>query len=594
MDVFDLVAKLSLDSSEYSDGLNDAKNEGADFGSKLGSALGTAGKVAGAGIAVVGTAVAGISAKFADGISSVGEYADNIDKASQKIGISAEAYQEWDFIAQHSGTTVDSLKTAMKTLVSAVDSGNDAFEAIGLSMEDVQGMNQEELFSAVITSLQGMEEGTERAKLAQDLLGKSSQELAPLLNTSAEATEAMRQQVHELGGVLSDDAVKAGAGFEDSLQNLKTSVEGISKGALAEFLPAVTTVMDGLTGIFSGDEGGAQKIADGIDMLIENVTNALPQIMEVGTTIVESLGQAIIENLPSLMECATNVVMNLGTMIVENLPLLAETTVQIISNLAAGLAEALPELIPTIVDVIMTITNTLIENANLIIDGAIALIMGLAEGLINAIPTLIEKLPEIVQSLVAGFIENAPKLFEASTKLIITLAEGLIKALPSLIKAIPEINIAIIKGLLEGLASITEVGMNFIEGLWQGIQEKIQWLKDKISDFASGIVDGIKDIFGIHSPSKVFAEIGGYLAEGLGDGWDDEIGDVTKDINKGLDVNYTASISGEPVQMNARQQNIVVETELKLDPDDEELFRRINKINRIKTRENGYNSLAMA
>ena len=286
MDVFDLVAKLSLDDSEYNDGLSNAESKASSFGSGLKTAMGVGAVAVGA----VTTAVGVVSGKFASGISSLAEYTDHIDKQSQKMGLSAEAYQEWSAVLEHSGTSIDAMKRGMTTLATKAESGSDSFEKLGLSIEDVQSMSQEELFDKTIEGLQEMEAGTERTALAQELLGGSSKELGALLNTSAEETQAMKDRVNELGGVLSDDAVKAGAKFQDSLQDMKTAFSGLKNNMTADFLPSVTTVMDGLTEVFAGNSSeGIGLITEGINSLVDNLTELIPQITEVGGSIVTSL-----------------------------------------------------------------------------------------------------------------------------------------------------------------------------------------------------------------------------------------------------------------------------------------------------------------
>lgn len=592
MNVFDLVASLKLDKGEYEESLESAKSEGESFGQKLGSALSNGAKVAGVAVTAVGTAVVGVGKSFVDGVSSVGAYADSIDKASQKLGISAEAYQEWDFIAQHSGTSVDALNGSMKKLVSAVDTGSDAFKEIGLSMDEVKGMSQEELFSAVITQLQGMEEGTERTALAQKLLGKGAMELAPLLNTSAEATEEMRKQAHELGGVLSDEAVKAGADFEDSLQNLQTSISGLKNGALAEFLPACSKVMNGLTKIFSGEDGGVAEITEGIDSIIDGITEALPEFMDTAVQIVESIAKAIIDNLPQLIETGTQIVMELANFIIENLPQLIETALQMIVTIAQGIIEALPTLIPTIVDVVITIVDTLIDNIDMLIDGAIELIMALTEGIINALPILIEKVPTIIVKIVDTLIRNFPKLITAMAKLVTTLWDGIKNNLPALISKIPQIITQIKDKLMEGVAKIKEIGSKFIEGLWDGINDKVGWIIEKIKSFKDSVIDGIKSFFGI------------------GKGGDDEgegaSASSASDFNKSVknataqalnDFSYQLNATMNQPQTERMQSNIqpiIVQNEVELGVNAKRMLNIVAQQNKIETRATGYNQLAMA
>ena len=253
MNVFDLVATLTLDSSGFDKGANEAEGKSQSLGSKIKSGLGTAGKIAAGALVAAGTAAVAVSKAFMDGVNATAQYGDHIDKMSQKLGISATAYQEWDAILQHSGTSIDSMQRGMMTLSKAAENGSDAFEKLGISQEDVASMSQEDLFGAVIKGLQGMEEGSERAVLAQELLGGAAKELGPLLNTSAEDTEAMRQAVHDLGGVMSDDAVKAAAAYQDSLQDMQTAFGGLKNNMMSGFMPSLTKVMDGLTELFSHD-----------------------------------------------------------------------------------------------------------------------------------------------------------------------------------------------------------------------------------------------------------------------------------------------------------------------------------------------------
>ena len=280
MDLFNLFAKITLDTSEYEKGIEDSEEKAEGFGKKLKTGLGTAAKAGGIAIGAIATGTAALGTAMVKGAGEVASYGDNIDKMSQKMGISAQAYQEWDAIMQHSGTTIDGMQRGMITLSKAAETGSDAFAKLGLSQEDVASMNQEELFAATIKGLQGMEEGSERAVLAQQLLGGAAKELGPLLNTSAEETEAMRQRVHELGGVMSDDAVKAAAAYQDSLQDMTTSFDGLKRGLFANFMPGITEVMQGITDIFSGDpDSGVGKVSTGISNLIKRISEGMPKLL---------------------------------------------------------------------------------------------------------------------------------------------------------------------------------------------------------------------------------------------------------------------------------------------------------------------------
>lgn len=341
MDAFTLVAKLVLDSTQYDEELGNAKEEAGGLGSAIKKGL----KIGGAAVAAATTAAVGLTSAFVKGTAQVAEYGDHIDKMSQKMGMSAEAYQEWDAIMQHSGTTIDTMQAGMKTLANAVESGNKAFERLGMSQEEIAGMSNEELFSATITALQNVENETERTYLAGQLLGRGATELGALLNTSAEDTEAMRQKVHELGGVMSDEAVKAAAAYQDSLQDMKTAFGGLSRNLVTDFLPSVTTVMDGLAAIFSGDsEGGIKMISDGIDDLITKITGKLPEFIDLAFNIIDSLVSALIDNLPKLVEMGTQLLVKLIVGIIQHIPQLIAAVPEIIKGVVTGLKNGFPTL----------------------------------------------------------------------------------------------------------------------------------------------------------------------------------------------------------------------------------------------------------
>lgn len=359
MDVFNLQAKINLDSTEYNKGLSDAGKNMESFGSKISSALGTVAKVAATSMAAVTATVGAGTAALVKGVNSVASYGDNIDKMSQKLGMSAEAYQEWDAVMQHCGTTIDSMQASMKTLASAAETGNEAFEKLGISQEQLANMSQEELFSTTIKALQNIDNETERTYLAGQLLGRGATELGALLNTSAEDTEKMKQRVHELGGVMSDEAVKAAAKYKDSLQDMKTSMGGMIKGVTTEFLPAFTEVMDGIAGVFSGDEGGADLITKGLDNIMANISSASdklkPALSRIGTVALEVIKTAT----PNLIKGGTQILANVIKGTIKNLPEILDTAFDAVKGMGEGFLEIMPDWVADDIKRIFgTISNT--------------------------------------------------------------------------------------------------------------------------------------------------------------------------------------------------------------------------------------------
>ena len=563
MDVFDLVAKLTLDSSEYDSALGSAEKSAGGFSTIFGATMAGVGTAAAGGVAAlaaVGTATVGATKAIIDGAADVAAYGDNIDKMSQKMGISIEAYQEWDAVMQHSGTSMESMKASMKTLANAVETGNEAFERLGLSQEELQAMSQQELFETTIAGLQNMTDETERMYVAGKLLGRGATELGALLNTSAEDTQAMRDRVRELGGVMSEDAVKSAANFTDNLQDLTTSMESVKRNITAELLPGLSSLMDGFTRLISGDADAGDAIEEGIEKLLEGISNAGGKILDIVTKVFPQVIAGIAEKFPELVsrvvglvsEIAPEILNALGTVvlptilqalppilsmlfevipplffdminiILEFLPELLTLAVTLITTLADGISQALPELVPTIVSVILEIVNTLLGNLDKIVEAALQILTALIQGIANALPQLDIMSYQIIFEIVGALIRMLPAIIEAAVTIISTLVGYLVS------EGISLINGDTFKRLLDALLDVWDtidwgsIGKNIIQGIINGLTSGWNNMKDAVS----GLVQKIKDVFTngfkISSPSKVFEYYGQMIDAGLEKGIEDD------------------------------------------------------------------------
>ena len=619
------------------------EESGKTFGESLAKGLkATATVVAGAMTAITAGAIATGKA-FIDATNDVATYGDTVDKESQKMHISAEAYQEWDFILQHCGTTVDGMKTAMKTLTAQAESGSDAFEALGLSTEEVANMSQEDLFSAVITGLQGVEDEATRTTLAQSLLGRSSVEMTALFNMTAEETADLKNQVHELGGVMSDEAVKASADYTDSLQNLQTSFGGLKKNLMSQFLPSVTKTMDGLAKVFSGDDSGIGQIQEGISGLIENITALAPEFFNLAQTLIFSLLEGFAPMLPQLTETLFSIVIQAITLLTSMLPSLMpsiisglqgifqalfqalpvitsslfELVMSLITWLAEGdniqnfvngiiqvvalivnqFAQILPVLLPAIVKIIGEVVNCLLEpdNIMLLVGAVLELVGAIFVALVNCVPEFIDFVVGLVDNLsdlVVMFLDwivpivsqgltnviNTVKGWGTNIKnFVVNLWNNIVSGVKNFINNLKtnfsngfnaiKTNISnvinniknFVTNILNTLRQLPEqarsMGHNLIAGLWNGISNMVDWVVDKVSGFANSIVSTVKKAFGIASPSKVFAEIGGFLAEGLDEGFADGMEDVKDDMLSASD-GLTASMTAEVTAYGANASTL--------------------------------------
>ena len=249
MEIFKLFGRILVDSDEADKSMQKTESKASKIASTLGNGIKTAAKwgaglVAGAGAA--GTALMGVATKAA-------ESADEIDKMSQKIGLSKQSYQEWNYAMSQSGVDISVMQTGVKTLTSLMDKANDGnktaaatFEALGLSIYDSSGKlkSQEDMMKEAIMTLASMEDSTERAKLSTELFGKAGVELEPLLNSGADGIQDLMDRAHDLGLVMSDEAVTAGVVFGDTLADVKASAGMVVTEIGTAVMPMLQTALD--------------------------------------------------------------------------------------------------------------------------------------------------------------------------------------------------------------------------------------------------------------------------------------------------------------------------------------------------------------
>ena len=349
VDVGSVRYEVELDDSKVA---QQAEKTEKTITSKLG---GAAKKVGAASAAAVGLTVGAITAagnavlKSADEVSKAG---DEIDKMSQKIGISTDAFQEWSYVFERSGADISGLQVGMKTLAGViVDAGNGSegaakkLEAVGISLDEIVGLSQEDQLGLVISRLQEMEAGAERSAAASDLLGRSATDMAAVLNMTAEDTQALIDEAHDYGMVMSEDAVAASAAYQDSLTKLHGTMGGIKNQIVANFLPGLTMVVDGLSEVANGSKALDEAVDDGITLVLSSLTDSLPQMIERGVDIILAIVDGITNNLPAIMDAGFTIIGKLVEALIELAPKLLEAAVKILVTLGSYLIEHAPDLL---------------------------------------------------------------------------------------------------------------------------------------------------------------------------------------------------------------------------------------------------------
>lgn len=494
------------------------KEGGSKFGNKFAAGLKGATAAIGAAVAAVTAAAVASGKAFVDAASDVSAYGNEIDKNSQKMNMSASAYQEWDFILQHAGSSIEGMKTSMLKLTKAAEGGNAAFEALGISQAELEEMSPEELFNRTISALQNVQDEAQRTVLTNDLLGKSAAvELAPLLNMTAEETEALRQQVYELGGVMSDEAVKASAGFQDSLQNMQTALSGMKNNMMADFLPSMSSVMDGLASVFSNSDidGGLQKIQDGVKNLADKLVANAPKFFEIGGTIIQAIITSIGSNLPMLVEAAVPIIGQLITTILDLTPVLIETIFTLINSVLDWLinGEGLMTIINGIVSLTISLTNAIAANIGTIItavvqgllqvimaltspevvvpmiQAGINLLLELIKGILSAIPQLVAALPTIIENIVNTLVAGIPLIIEAAIQIFMAIVDAIPVIIQALVEALPSIINTIIDAILNAIPLLLQGAIQFFMAIIQAIPTIILTLVQELPKIITTIIE---------------------------------------------------------------------------------------------------------
>lgn len=521
---------------DFGEEVDDAGEEADDAGNKfekLGSICKAAGAAIGAAFAAVSAAAVAAGKALVDMSKEGAAYADTVLTESTVTGIATDKLQEYMYAAELVDVSTDTLTKSMakqiKSMKSAADGSKTmvaAYDQLGVSVTDANGnlRDSDTVYWEIIDALGKVENETERDALGMQLLGKSAQELNPLIEAGAERMNELGAQAREAGYVIDDDMLNAYGALDDQLQYLNVGATA-AKNALGTVLLPVLTKMAGegvdLLGKFTNGildaNGDISKMSDVVGEILPEVLDMLmefvPGIMEVATEIVLSLAQAITDNLPVIVETASQIVMTLlngliealpqiaeGALqlmmaliqgLIDNLPKVLEVALQVVVMLATGIAESLPTLVPALVQVVMEMCQTLINNLPMILDAALQLITGLAQGILNAIPVLIDALPEVIMAIINFLLDAIPDIIETGITLLTSLVEALPTIIQSIVEAIPKIIDGIINAVLDAIPLIIQAGIDLLISLIGALPTIITTIVNAIPQIISGIVNAL-------------------------------------------------------------------------------------------------------
>lgn len=291
--------------------------------------------------------------------------------------------------------------------------------------------------------------------------------------------------------------------------------------------------------------GFVESLVNTIKIAVPQIISLLPKLVDGIVQIVQAIVPALASALPTLIPALINAVVSLIQALVDAMPTIIQALLEALPLLIDGfiqlflaIVEALPQIITMIADALPEIIKAIVEGItnptalSSLIMGAIELFMAIIEAIPTIIVALIDALPTIIENIIKTL--TSPDFITKMINATIELFMALVKAIPKIIGALINALGSIAGTIIDTLSKIdlAKVGGDLVKGLWNGIKDLSGWVLDKIKGFGSSIMDGIKGIFGVHSPSTEWAWVGKMDVMGLAKGITDNAGLVYKAVDQ--------------------------------------------------------------
>ncbi len=482
------------------DGSQDAAAKSAD---KLGDEIDETGeqaKNAEGGFTILKGAMANLAATaitaVVNGLKEMGEamvstikdaagYVDDINTMSTVTGIATDKLQEMTYMADLMDVSVDSITGSMskltKNMATASKGTGDAaaaFEALGIEIVTADGSlrNNEDVFNEVIDALGRMENETQRDAYAMQIMGKSAQDLNPLIEAGSQRFNELAQEAHDMGYVIDSESMTALNDLNDTFDRLSAVGTGVKNQLAAAAAPIVneflSPIVEGLASIPQAlKNGGIDGVIDTfggiIETAIDKATEYLPKALEFGGKLLMKIGEGINKNLPSILSAGINM------------------TVELVSSMT----ESLPTRIPQLVEFLLDLVDMLLDNVDVILEAGVKLAMGLVDGIIRAIPILVKKAPEIIIKTAKAITDQGHILLKAFAEMFVGLGDVL------MYEVIPEV-----------VGAFTTL----FDDLFPGAKEKFDEFSANFGEWFGNLGGNI---------TSFFAEVGGFVVNGLAGIW---------------------------------------------------------------------------
>lgn len=230
----ELVVSLSANTAQFTSAMDKAAYLSQKRMDSIVKAASAAGQM-------MGTAMVAGAGAFAVAITRAINAADELGKSAQKLGMTTEALSGLQYAAELSGLSNEDLSTSINKLNKSIAEGNPAFEAMGISLKDVNGnlKSSDQVLQEVAGKFVTYKDGVEKSALAMEVFGKSGARMVPLLNSGADGLNAMAEEARSLGLVISSDMAKSAEAFNDNLTRVQKTQSGLVTQLTAQLLPVM-------------------------------------------------------------------------------------------------------------------------------------------------------------------------------------------------------------------------------------------------------------------------------------------------------------------------------------------------------------------
>ena len=488
---------------------------------------------------------------------------ENAKKAWQTAGVSANEYMSG--VTSFSASLLQSLSGDTAKAADVADMAfrdmSDNANKFGTDMSSIQNAYQG-FAKQNYTMLDNLKLGYGGTKTEMERLLKDAEKLSGQkydIKNLSDVYNAIHVIQEELGvtGTTAEEAEKTISGSANAMKaafdnflNGSGSPEELGK-AITNFLSNLANAIQELApGILSGITNLLQTL---LPQVVELLVSLIPQLLDAITGMIDSLLEMVKSDTAPLENAIMSIFNACINFITENLPKIIEIALTLLPKIAEGLVQTLPTLITTLTQIIIDMVKLIIDHLPDFIAAAVDIIVAIAEGLIDAIPMLLEAIPEIIVKLVMALTdpEMIGKIIAAAMKLMVALTGGLIKAIPELLLAVPKIIAKLLSSFSDRVKNTNwgEIGMNIIKGILDGIVNIGDYLSRKVNEVKDKVVNKFKQVFDIHSPSRLMKEeIGKQLTAGIGEGIEAGVPNAIKDVNAAMvDLNNGIQASVNPI-----------------------------------------------